>query len=29
MELKQKNKDYYFDTFKGLLILFVITGNSI
>lgn len=29
MELKLKNRDYYFDTLKGLLILFVITGNSL
>lgn len=29
MELKLKKRDYYFDTLKGLLILFVITGNSL
>lgn len=29
MELKLKSRDYYFDTLKGILILFVITGNSL
>lgn len=29
MEAQQKNRDFYFDTLKGLLILFVIIGNSL
>lgn len=29
MEIKRKNRDFYFDTLKGVLILFVIIGNSL